>query len=68
MTYFFQKLWGEGAVPQVVIGATALAFTENELLHKYEPNFLRDLLMIASAATFKVVLYISTYPNQHSFR
>ena len=34
-TYFLQKLWGEGVVLPVVIGATALAFAKNELLHKY---------------------------------
>ena len=32
-TYFLQKLWGEGAVLSVIIGATALAFAKNELLH-----------------------------------
>ena len=53
---------GGGQYPPVVTGATGLPFTKNELLHMYSPNFLRDLLMIASAA-----MYISTYPNQHLF-
>ena len=31
--YFLQKLWEKGVVLPVVIGATALAFAKNELLH-----------------------------------
>ena len=52
-------------MPPVVLGATALAFTKNGLLHMYKSNFLRDVLMIVPAATFKVALYISMYADQH---